>query len=224
MNKCVTTDSLSCRESERQQLGGFQMNKFKKLVIAAGLMLSMSAFTLTEKTEAATAGTTHKVQHGDTYWKIATGFGVPVKSLMSANNNKPLIAGQNIILPYSTLSAADKELMARLVRAEAVGEPYAGKVAVATVILNRVKNADFPNTVRGVIYQYEYGHYAFTPVQNGEINKSADAESKRAVNEALAFSGQGNGSLYFYNPRTAQSNWIKSRPVTVKIGNHTFAR
>lgn len=200
------------------------MNKFKKLVIATGLMLLMSAFTLNQNTEAASAGTTHKVQYGETYWKLAKGFGVPVNKLMAANNYKPLNAGQNMVIPYSTVSAADKDLMARLVRAEAKGEPYAGKVAVATVILNRVKSAKFPNTIRGVIYQNEYGHYAFTPVENGTINQPADYTSKRAVNEALAFSGQGQGSLYFYNPKTSTSGWIFSRPVTVTIGNHRFAR
>ncbi|MGG3468232.1 cell wall hydrolase [Neobacillus pocheonensis] len=198
------------------------MNKFKKLVIAAGLILSMSAFTVNGKTEAAT--TTHKIQYGETYWKIAKGFGVPVNSLMAVNSSKPLYAGQNMLIPNSLYTAAEKDLMARLVRAEAVGEPYAGKVAVATVILNRVKSSEFPNTVRGVIYQISGGHYAFTPVQNGQINQPADAESKRAVNEAIAFSGKGNGSLYFFNPKTAQSQWILSRPVTVTIGNHRFAR
>lgn len=198
------------------------MNKFKKLVIAAGLILSMSAFTENGKTEAAT--TTHKIQYGETYWKIAKGFGVPVNSLMAVNSSKPLYAGQNMLIPNSQYTAAEKDLMARLVRAEAVGEPYAGKVAVATVILNRVKSSKFPNTIRGVIYQISGGHYAFTPVQNGQINQPADAESKRAVNEAIAFSGKGNGSLYFFNPKTAQSQWILSRPVTVTIGNHRFAR
>ncbi|WP_223591722.1 cell wall hydrolase [Neobacillus bataviensis] len=198
------------------------MNKFKKLVIAAGLILSMSAFTVNGKTEAAT--TTHKIQSGETYWKIAKGFGVPLNSLMAANHSKPLYTGQNMLIPNSPYTAAEKDLMARLVRAEAVGEPYAGKVAVATVILNRVKSPDFPNTVRGVIYQIANGHYAFTPVQNGQINQPADYASKRAVNEAIAFSGKGNGSLFFYNPKTAQSQWILSRQVTVTIGNHRFAR
>lgn len=197
------------------------MKKLKKLIVAAGLMLSISAFTLTNETEAAT---THRIQYGETYWKIAKGFGIPINSLMNANNSKPLIAGQYMTLPNSPISAADKDLMARLVRAEAVGEPYAGKVAVATVILNRVKSPDFPNTVRGVIYQISNGHYAFTPVANGQINQPADYASKRAVNEAIALMGKGSGSLFFYNPRTATSSWIKSRPVTVRIGNHVFAR
>lgn len=197
------------------------MNKFKKLIVAAGLMLSISSFTLTNQTEAAT---TYTVKSGQTYWKISTGFGIPLNSLMSANNSKPLIAGQNITLPNSPISAADKDLMARLVRAEAVGEPYAGKVAVAVVILNRVKSDQFPNSVRGVIYQISNGYYAFTPVANGEINKPSDAESKRAVNEAIALMGKGGGSLFFYNPNTSTNSWILSRPVTTRIGNHVFAR
>lgn len=197
------------------------MNKFKKLIVAAGLMVSISAFTLTNQTE---ASTTHNVKYGQTYWKIATGFGIPLDSLMSANNRKPLIAGENITLPNSPISPADKDLMARLVRAEAVGEPYAGKVAVAVVILNRVKSDQFPNTVREVIYQVSNGYYAFSPVANGEINKPADAESKKAVNEAIALMGKGSGSLFFYNPKTSTNSWIYSRPVTIRIGNHVFAR
>jgi len=200
------------------------MNKFKKLVIAAGLLVSLSAFTLNQNTEAAT--TTHKVQSGDTYWKLANKFGVSVTSLMNANKKSSsyLYPGQTLVIPNSSISASEKDLIARLVHAEAKGEPYAGKVAVATVILNRVKSPSFPSTVKGVIYHIEAGHYAFTPVQNGAINQSADAESVRAVNEALAFNGQGSGSLYFYNPKTSTSKWILSRPVTVKIGNHVFAR
>ncbi len=193
-------------------------------MIATGLILSLSAFTLNGTTEAAT--TTHKVQSGDTYWKIASKYGVTVNSLLKANNKSSslLYAGTNIVIPNSSITAAEKDLMARLVRAEAVGEPYAGKVAVATVILNRVSSPDFPNTVKGVIYEKSSGYYAFTPVKNGTINRAADAASKKAVNEALAFRGQGNGSVFFYNPKTAVSKWIYSRPVTVTIGNHRFAR
>lgn len=197
------------------------MKTLKKLIVAAGIVLSFSAFTLIEEAEAATNRT---IQSGDTYWKVATGFGIPVSDLMKANNNKSLITGQNMILPNATVSPADKDLMARLVRAEAVGEPYAGKVAVAVVVLNRVKSNEFPNTIRNVIYEKSNGYYAFTPVQNGEINKAADAESKRAVNEAIALGSQGNGSLYFFNPKTAKSDWILTREVTVTIGNHRFAR
>lgn len=221
MNKNVTTDSLSSRETNYEE--EHNMKKLNKLIIATGLILSMSAFTGVTKSEAAT---NHKVQSGETYWKIASKYGVPVNSLMKANgaSSSLLYAGSNLVIPNASISAADKDLMARLVRAEAVGEPYAGKVAVATVILNRVASPDFPNSVREVIYQISNGHYAFTPVQNGQINQPADAASKQAVNEALAFQGQGNGSLFFYNPNTAVSQWIFSRETTVTIGNHRFAK
>ncbi|MGG5252689.1 cell wall hydrolase [Neobacillus sp. SM06] len=199
------------------------MKKLKKLVIATGFMLTMSVGVLTTQSEAAT---NYTVKSGDTYWKVASRFGVSVVGLKKANNatSNMLFAGQNLVIPNTTLSLADKELLAKLVHAEAKGEPYAGKVAVATVVLNRVASPDFPNTVREVIYQKAGGHYAFTPVQNGAINEAPDAASRAAVNEALAYRGQGNGSLFFYNPKTAVSKWVYSREVTVTIGNHRFAK
>jgi N-acetylmuramoyl-L-alanine amidase len=198
------------------------MKKLKKLIIAGGMLLSMSAFTLNTKSDAATF--THTVSYGENYWNIAKGFGVPLNSLEAANHWSHFYAGKNIVIPNSPISAADKDLMARLVHAEAGGEPYAGKVAVASVVLNRVNSSHFPNSVRGVIYQITKGHYAFEPVQNGRINQPADAASKRAVNEAIALIGKGNGSLYFYNPKISTSSWIFSRPAIKRIGNHVFAK
>ncbi len=197
------------------------MKKLKKLLIASTLSLSLFGFT--GQSEAAT---THFVQSGETYWIIANKYGVSVSSLMRLNNKSAdlLYPGEKLIIPNTAVSAADKDLLARLVSAEAKGEPYAGKAAVATVVLNRVDSSIFPNTVREVIYQIDGGHYAFTPVQNGAINQAVDKDSIRAVEEALSFRGQGNGSLYFYNPKTAKSKWILSRQVTVTIGNHRFAK
>lgn len=197
------------------------MKKFKKILIGSLLSLSLFGFQST-----ADAATNYQVKSGDTFWKIASRFGVTVSKLKYANNrtSNMIYAGESITIPASTISFADKDLMARLVTAEAKGETYAGKVAVATVILNRVDHPNFPNTVKSVIYQVDGGYYAFSPVKNGAINNPADAASKRAVNEALALRGTGKGSLYFYNPRTSTSSWILSRPVTVRIGNHVFAR
>ncbi|NMD69061.1 LysM peptidoglycan-binding domain-containing protein [Bacillus sp. DNRA2] len=200
------------------------MKNMKKLVLASILSLSVSMFAANQESEAAG---THVVQSGESLYKIGVKYGVPVAAIKKANNltSDMIYPGQSFSIPDSTVSAADKDLMARLVYAEAKGEPYAGKVAVATVILNRVDSPDFPNTVRDVIYQISSsGSYAFTPVKTGSINQAADAESQKAVNEALAFRGQGNGSVYFYNPNTAVSQWIFSRPVTVTIGNHRFAK
>jgi N-acetylmuramoyl-L-alanine amidase len=198
------------------------MKKLKKIVLSSALLLSLSLFSGNQSEAAAS---THSVKSGETYWKIASMYGVSATSLMKLNNTNSMIyPGQKLAIPNSTISDADKELIARLVHAEAVGEPYAGKVAVATVILNRVASPDFPNTVKGVVYEKSNGYYAFTPVQNGEINKPADAASRKAVNEALAFKGQGKGSVFFYNPKTAKSKWILSRETTITIGNHKFAK
>ncbi len=197
------------------------LKKLTKLVIATGIIFSFSAFTLTSKSEAAT---THTVKQNETYWKLAKGFGIPIGSLEAANHWKPLYTGNHIVLPNSPISMADKNLLARLVHAEAVGEPYAGKVAVASVVLNRVASSKFPNSVHGVIDQVSGGYYAFTPVKNGQINQPADAASVSAVNEALALKGKGSGSLFFYNPSTAHSFYDASRQVTVVIGHHVFAK
>lgn len=164
----------------------------------------------------------YTVKKGDTYYKIASQYGISVTELMAVNQakNSLIYPGQTLTIPSQSISNAEKELLARLVEAEAKGEPYAGKVAVATVVLNRVDSPLFPNTVREVIYQAEQ----FTPVTNGQINQPAGSESIRAVNEALAFRGQGNGSLYFYNPKKTTNQWLRSKQVTVVIGKHVFAK
>lgn len=194
-----------------------------RLVAVSTLALSLTAIS-TPHTKAS-AATTYQVKAGDTMWLISEKYGVSVKNLKAVNKRPSdvLYVGDKLVIPQ-TITAQEKDLLARLVHAEAKGEPYAGKVAVATVVLNRVDSSLFPNTIKNVIYQKDQGYYAFSPVQNGAINEPADADSKRAVQEALAFRGMGNGSLYFYNPKTATSDWITSRKVTTKIGNHVFAK
>ncbi len=176
-------------------------------------------------TDTEASSTTHTVVSGDTLYKLGQQYGVSAIDIQRANNKSSsmIMVGERLSIP-ATISAAERDLLARLVRAEAEGEPYAGKVAVATVVLNRVAHRDFPNTVRGVINEVSHGHYAFSPVQNGRINRAADSESIRAVNEALAFRGQGSGSLFFYNPTIATNHWIATRTETVRIGNHVFAK
>ncbi len=110
-------------------------------------------------------------------------------------------------------------LLARLVHGEARGEPYTGKVAVAAVVLNRVKSAAFPNTISGVIFQTG----AFDCVRDGQIWLTPDAESLRAANDALAGWDPTAGCIYYYNPATATSSWIWSREVRLSIGAHSFA-
>jgi spore germination cell wall hydrolase CwlJ-like protein len=120
-------------------------------------------------------------------------------------------------------NAEDLELLARLVHAEAQGEPYKGKVAVAATVLNRVKNPDYPDTIRGVIYQNYYG-FQYCPVRNGRINRPADEEARKAAKEALEGNDPTNGALSFYNPSKSSNIWIGNRPRFKTIGNHVFVK
>ena len=115
---------------------------------------------------------------------------------------------------------ADYRLLARIISAEARGEPYTGQVAVAAVILNRVNHSSFPNTVAGVIYQPG----AFTAVSDGQINAPIDANSTvyKACQDALNGWDPSGGAIYYFNPDTATSSWIWSRPHIVTIGSHRF--
>lgn len=114
---------------------------------------------------------------------------------------------------------SDVELLARAITGESRGEPYNGQVAVGAVILNRVKNASFPNTISGVVYQPG----AFTAVSDGQINLSVQESCRKAAKDALNGWDPTYGCIYYWNPATATSKWIWSREVSVKIGKHWFA-
>ncbi|MGO4886844.1 cell wall hydrolase [Anaerobacillus sp. MEB173] len=192
----------------------------KKFILALSLLISATFIG-----ETAEAATTHTVKSGESLWKISMNYGVTVDSIKKVNNryHNEIYPGEHLKVPKA-LTAYEKDLLARLVTAEAKGEPYAGQVAVAVVVLNRVDSNLFPNTVHGVIHEVSNGHHAFSPVKNGMINQPATASAKKAVEEAIAFRGQGNGSLFFYNPATATNNWNATRQKTVTIGNHVFSK
>ena len=118
-----------------------------------------------------------------------------------------------------TQTSSDLYLLAKCIHAEARGEPYAGQVAIGAVILNRVNSSKFPNTISGVIYQ----PYAFTAVNDGQINLEPNQTAYNAARDALNGWDPSYGALYYYNPKTATSSWIWSRTVLVTIGNHKFA-
>jgi spore germination cell wall hydrolase CwlJ-like protein len=119
-------------------------------------------------------------------------------------------------------SKSDLDLLARLINAEAVGEPYKTKVAVGSVIINRVKSHQFASTVYKVIYQKIDGYYQFTPTLNGWINKPATADSKKAAYEAFNGSDPTKGALYYFDNSTTNS-WLWSKIIKAKFGNMVFA-
>ncbi|MDD3396936.1 MAG: spore cortex-lytic enzyme [Clostridia bacterium] len=116
-------------------------------------------------------------------------------------------------------SSSDVYLLAKCVYAEARGEPYAGQVAVAAVILNRVKSPDFPNTISGVVYQ----PWAFTAVNDGQIKLEPNSTAYQAAQDALNGWDPTYGCLFYYNPVKATNKWIFGKKVVTTIGKHTFA-
>ncbi|MBA4492758.1 cell wall hydrolase [Paenactinomyces guangxiensis] len=126
-------------------------------------------------------------------------------------------------LKKDTYSQQEINLLARAVYSESRGEPFEGQVAVAAVVLNRVDHKDFPNTVKGVIY--EPG--AFTAVKDGQINLKPNATAYQAVAKAIRGSDPTGGAVYYYNPQTASSRWMKNQAKqkrTLKIGQHVFLK
>lgn len=123
---------------------------------------------------------------------------------------------------YAQYSSSDRQLLARAVNGEARGEPYEGQVAVAAVILNRVRHSSFPNTISGVIYQPG----AFTAVSDGQINVPISEGSTvyKACSDAINGWDPSGGAIYYFNPDTATNSWIWSRPLIVKIGKHRFCK
>lgn len=118
----------------------------------------------------------------------------------------------------SSPNEANIELLARVINGEARGEPYEGQVAVGAVVLNRVDHPSFPNSISGVVYQKG----AFTAVDDGQINAEMYASSHRAARDALNGWDPTGGAIYYYNPRTATNQWIRTREVICTIGEHVF--
>lgn len=128
----------------------------------------------------------------------------------SSNNSS---SGNNV-------NNTDLNLLSKLVHAEARGEPYKGMVAVAATVLNRVADSRFPNSIAGVIYQSG----AYTCVDDGQINLEASSQSRKAAQDAINGWDPTSGCIYYFNPDTATSGWIWSRPQVLTIGKHIFCK
>lgn len=118
----------------------------------------------------------------------------------------------------SSSSSSDLNLLARLISAESRGESYVGQVAVGAVVLNRVKHSSFPNSISGVIYQSG----AFSCLNDGQFWQPVADSAYKAARDALNGWDPSGGAIYYYNPVTAKSQWIRSRPIIATIGKHVF--
>ena len=217
------------------------------------LVASVATFLfIGPQTNTVEAVTKYQVVKGDSLWELGQQNGITIDVIKQENNLRTnlIYTGEILQIPdleevavqsaepeketqeieqvkekeqeKSAVSISNEELdlLERLVEAEAKGESYEGKVAVATVVLNRVGSSQFPDSITKVINQKN----AFSPVQNGEINKPASNEAKQAVEEALTRKDRLHDSIYFYNPEIATDDWIRTRDVVETIGNHVFAK
>ncbi len=115
-------------------------------------------------------------------------------------------------------SSNDVYLLAKLIAAEARGESYTGQVAVGAVVLNRVEHGSFPDSISGVVYQAG----AFSAVKDSNWSVTPNATAQKAARDAINGWDPSGGAIYYYNPKTAKSQWIRSRPIIAVIGNHVF--
>lgn len=118
----------------------------------------------------------------------------------------------------SSSSNSNINLLARLISAEARGEPYTGQVAVGAVVLNRVEHPSFPDSISKVIYQKG----AFSCINDGQFDKPVADSAYKAARDAINGWDPSGGAIYYFNPKTATSKWIWSRPVITTIGRHRF--
>lgn len=190
----------------------------------------------------------YTVKKGDTLYKIAKAHGTSVQAIKSTTGLKSdlIYPGQALLIPKqestaqttstsasrsgssaerravasSNLSAEDLELLAKIVYGEARGESYEGQVAVAAVVLNRVKDPNFPNTVKGVIYQPG----AFTAINDGQFYLTPNDTAYKAAKDAAAGWDPTGGALYYWNPAKTTNKWIWSKPIIKQIGSHVFAK
>ena len=193
---------------------GDDVKKVQQKLIQFGYMTGTADGRYGEKTRDAVLWFQRKnglTADGKVGARTAAALGVTLSGGSSTSASTTASASAGIV-------SADHRLLAKLVYAEARGEPYKGQVAVAAVVLNRVRSASFPNTISGVIYQRN----AFTCVNNGSINNTPDSSCIRAALDALNGWDPTGGCLYYYNPKTATDDWIRSRTTKTVIGRHYF--
>ena len=131
---------------------------------------------------------------------------------------KNTLAAMGIYGADDTGNSSDYNLLARIISAEARGEPYMGQVAVGAVVLNRVEHPSFPDTLSGVVYQQG----AFSCLYDGQFNEPISESAYKAATDAINGLDPSGGAIYYYNPKKSTNKWIFSRPIITTIGSHRF--
>lgn len=129
-------------------------------------------------------------------------------------------ASKKAVVPYTK---EEKDLLARLITAEATGQPYEAMVAIGGVVINRVQSKDWPDTITDVIYDVPAGYYQFTPVKNGYINKPASTIAIKAAGEALLGADPSKGAMYYFDDSSTNS-WLWSKTKTAQYGRMVFVK
>lgn len=182
--------------------------------------------------------TLYTVKSGDTMYLIAKNNGITLDALRKANGewDNMIYPGQKLLVPAKSpasaptqsktvipYTSAEVDLLARLITAEAKGESYDAMVAVGGVVVNRVQSPEWPSSIKAVINHVTGGYYQFTPVKNGEINNPATSEATKAAWAALYGNDPSNGALFFFD-KSSTNQWLRSKPVTARIGSMIFAK
>ncbi len=184
----------------------------------------------------------HTVAAGETLWALARRYQTTVTAIKELNGltGDTIYVGNNLQIPQAatevaapaqqqsttssrgaSISREDLLLLARMIEAEAGGESYNGKLAVGAVIVNRINSPDFPNDMKGVIYQKGQ----FSPVSDGRLwSVTISSDSQKAAEQALAGVDPTDGATFFFNPDKSSSKFMHSRPVITQIGGHVFTR
>lgn len=218
--------------------------KVKKLILAVALIFAVNLFliALAQSADAAlykvgsSGSTVREIQSKLKSWGYYNGSvdGIYGKQTESAvkyfqrvnglaidgQAGDKTLAAMGIYVRQNAPSApeGDVYLLARLISAEARGEPYIGQVAVGAVVMNRIDHPSFPNSLSGVIYQSG----AFSCLDDGQFDQPISDSAYRAAREAIGGSDPTGGAIYYFNPATATSRWIWSRPLLIVIGKHRF--
>lgn len=232
----------STRQTIKKAWGDIMSIKQKKLILAVALIFAVNIFiiALAQSADAAvykrgsSGATVTQIQTRLKSWGYYDGavdgiYGSATERAVryfqrvnglavDGQTGDKTLAALGIYETSGAASSGDVYLLARLISAEARGEPYIGQVAVGAVVLNRVDHPSFPNSMSGVIYQ----RGAFSCLDDGQFDQPIADSAYRAAREALAGADPTGGAIYYFNPATATSKWIWSRPQMLTIGSHIF--